>query len=187
MELTLTKEQLDMRAFVQSFANQEIKPNVPAMEQDHFPTEIVEKMGIQGLMGIPIPEEYDGLGKDFISYIIAIHEISKVSAAVGVILSVHTSVGTNPILNFGTNAAKGTYTRAFASREPQARSDAARLRLQASKTETGYELKRSKIFLRTRKEADTLMTFATTGEGVGAKRISAFDLEKDDPGLSIGK
>src|SRR5699024_571715 len=70
MELTLTKEQLDMRAFVQSFANQEIKPNVPAMEQDHFPTEIVEKMGIQGLMGIPIPEEYDGLGKDFISYII---------------------------------------------------------------------------------------------------------------------
>src|SRR5699024_7977509 len=109
MELTLTKEQLDMRAFVQSFANQEIKPNVPAMEQDNLTTESAEKMGIQGLMGTPIPEEYDGLGKDFISCIIAIHVISKVSAAAGVILSVHTSVGTNPTLNFGTNAQKETY------------------------------------------------------------------------------
>src|SRR5699024_714442 len=106
MELTLTKEQLDMRAFVQSFAHQEIKPNVPAMVQDPCPTELVKKIEIQGLMGIPIPEEYDGLGKDVISYNIAIHEISKVSAAVRVILSVHTSVGTNPIINFGTNAQK---------------------------------------------------------------------------------
>lgn len=196
MELTLTKEQLDMRAFVQSFANQEIKPNVPAMEQDHFPTEIVEKMGIQGLMGIPIPEEYDGLGKDFISYIIAIHEISKVSAAVGVILSVHTSVGTNPILNFGTNAqketyipklAKGNYLGAFALTEPHAGSDAAKLKLKASKTETGYELNGSKMFITNGKEADTFITFARTGEGVGAKGISAFVVEKDNPGLSIGK
>ena len=196
MKLTLTKEQRDMRAFVQSFANQEIKPNVSAMEQAQFPTEIIEKMGIQGLMGIPIPQKYDGLGKDFISYIIAIHEISKVSAAVGVILSVHTSVGTNPILNFGTNAqketyipklAKGKYLGAFALTEPQAGSDAAKLRLKANKTETGYVLNGSKMFITNGKEADIFITFARTEEGVGAKGISAFVVEKDNPGLSIGK
>jgi alkylation response protein AidB-like acyl-CoA dehydrogenase len=66
-------------------------------------------MGEYGMMGIPIPEEWGGAGADFISYIIAIHEISKVSATVGVILSVHTSVGTNPILYFGTDEQKRKY------------------------------------------------------------------------------
>src|SRR5699024_3411348 len=103
MELTLTKEQLDMRAFVQSFANQEIKPNVHAMEQDHFSNESVEKKGIGGIMGIPIADENDRLRKDLITYLIAIHEISKVITALGVILSVHTFFGTNPISYFETN------------------------------------------------------------------------------------
>ncbi len=67
------------------------------MEQGEFPREILRKMGELGLMGIPVPQEYGGAEMDFVSYIIAINEISRVSATVGVILSVHTSVGTNPI------------------------------------------------------------------------------------------
>lgn len=72
------------------------------MEEGEFPREILRKMADLGLMGMTIPEEYGGSGMDFTSYIIAINELSRVSATVGVILSVHTSVGTNPILYFGT-------------------------------------------------------------------------------------
>ncbi len=82
-------------------------------KKDEFPREIVKKMGELGLMGIPIPEEYGGAEMDFTSYIIAIHEISKVSATVGVILSVHTSVGTNPILYFGTEEQKQKYVQSL--------------------------------------------------------------------------
>src|SRR5699024_12740735 len=113
----------------------------------------------------------DVMVKDFIIYIIDIHESSKVSAAVGVILSVHTSVGTNTILNFGKNAqketyipklAKGNYLGAFALTEPHAGSDAAKLRLKASKIETGCELNDTKMFITNGKEADTFITFART-------------------------
>ena len=82
-----------------------------------FPKEILKKMGELGLMGIPVPEKYGGAEMDFISYIIAIDEISKVSATVGVILSVHTSVGTNPILYFGTEEQKQKYVSKLATGE----------------------------------------------------------------------
>ncbi len=97
-------------------------------------------MGELGLMGIPIPEEYGGTGMDYTSYIIAINEISKASAGVGVILSVHTSVGTNPILKFGSEEQKkkyipklasGEYIGAFALTEPGAGSDAANIKTKA--------------------------------------------------------
>lgn len=106
MNLQFTEEQEMMRKMVQEFAQTEIAPFVEHMEQGEFPRPILNKMAELGLMGITVPEEYGGAGMDFISYIIAIHEISKVSATVGVILSVHTSVGTNPILYFGTEEQK---------------------------------------------------------------------------------
>src|SRR5699024_4653562 len=99
------------------------------MDQDIFPSKSIEKMAQVGLMGVPIPKSYGGMGEDYISYIIAIHELSKVSATIGVILSVHTSVGTNPILLFGTDSQKeayipklasGEYLGAFALTEPGA-------------------------------------------------------------------
>lgn len=130
MELRFTEEQEMMRKMVRDFAQNEIAPVVEHMEEtDEYPLEVVRKMGEYGLMGIPISEEYGGSGMDFTSYILAIHEISKVSATVGVILSVHTSVGTNPILYFGTEEQKkkyipklasGEYIGAFALTEPSA-------------------------------------------------------------------
>lgn len=98
MNLTFTEEQEMLRKMVRDFVEKEIAPFIPNMEKGEFPREIMRKMGELGLMGIPVPEKYGGAGMDFVSYIIAINELSRVSAAVGVILSVHTSVGTNTIL-----------------------------------------------------------------------------------------
>ena len=106
MELRFTEEQQMMRKMVRDFAETEIQPFIEKMEEGEFPREILNKMAELGLMGITIPEKYGGSEMDFTSYIIAIHELSKVSATIGVILSVHTSVGTNPILYFGNEEQK---------------------------------------------------------------------------------
>src|SRR5690606_13883475 len=109
MNLTFTEEQQMMRTMVRDFAKSEIEPFIPRMEAGEFPREILAKMGELGLMGITVPEKYGGSEMDFVSYIIAIHELSKVIAVMGVILSVHTSVGTNPIMYFGNEQQKNRY------------------------------------------------------------------------------
>lgn len=196
MNLRFTEEQEMMRKMVRDFAQSEIAPFVERMEQGEFPREILKKMGELGLMGIPVPEEYGGSGMDYLSYIIAIHEISKVSATVGVILSVHTSVGTNPILNFGTEEqiqkyvsklATGEFLGAFALTEPSSGSDAASLKTKAVKQGDHYILNGSKVFITNGGEADTYIVFASTNPGEGSRGISAFIVEKNTPGLIIGK
>ncbi len=197
MNLRFSEEQLMMQKMVRDFARNEIAPFVPEMEENEtFPREIINKMGEYGLMGIPIPEEYNGAGADFISYILAINEISRVSATVGVILSVHTSVGTNPILYFGTEEQKqkyvtklaaGEYLGAFALTEPNAGSDSASIRTRAVREGDHYILNGSKIFITNGGEADTYVTFAVTDSSKGKQGISAFIVEKDTPGLMIGK
>src|SRR5699024_5742516 len=174
-----------------------IAPAIEQMEnEDRFPREIIQKMGELGLMGIPIPEKYGGSGMGYTSYIIAINELSKVSATIGVILSVHTSVGTNPILYFGTEKQKahyiprlssGEYLGAFAVTEPGAGSDVANMTTTATKEGNHYILNGSKVFITNGGAADTFITFARTGKEKGSKGISAFILEKDTPGLDIGK
>ncbi|HWO94863.1 MAG TPA: acyl-CoA dehydrogenase [Bacillus sp. (in: firmicutes)] len=196
MTISFTQEQQMLQKMVREFAKNEIAPFVEKMEKGEFPRDVLKKMGDLGLMGIPIPEEYGGSGLDFISYIIAIHEISKVSATVGVILSVHTSVGTNPILYFGTEEQKskyipklasGQYLGAFCLTEPNAGSDAASLKTRAERKENHYVLNGSKIFITNGGEADTYIVFALTNPSKGRKGISAFIIEKETPGFIIGK
>lgn len=198
MNLTFTQEQDMMRKMVRDFAEKEIAPIVEQMDEtDEFPTEVVRKMGELGLMGIPLPQRYGGSGMDFTSYIIAIHELSKVSASFGVILSVHTSVGTNPIFHFGTESqkkkyvtklAQGDYLGAFGLTEPSAGSDAASLKTRAVKKGDHYVLNGSKIFITNGEVADTFVVFARTNpEEVGHRGISAFIVERNTPGFSIGK
>lgn len=196
MNIRFTEEQEMMRKMVRDFAQTEIEPFVEKMEQGEFPREILRKMGSLGLMGIPIPEQYGGAGMDFTSYIIAIHELSKVSATVGVILSVHTSVGTNPILYFGTEEQKskyipklasGEYLGAFCLTEPGSGSDAGSLKTKAVKKDGKYILNGSKVFITNGGEADTYIVFASTNPGAGTKGISAFVVEKNTNGLVIGK
>ncbi|WP_379586279.1 MULTISPECIES: acyl-CoA dehydrogenase [Oceanobacillus] len=193
--ITQTEEQKMLVKMVQDFARDEIANEVERMEeQDRFPEEIIKKVGELGLMGIPIPEKYGGAGMDFSSYIRVIHELSKVSATVGVILSVHTSVGTNPILYFGTEEQKqkyiprlasGEYLGAFALTEANSGSDASGLKTTAKLVDDTYVLNGSKVFITNGEYADTFITFARTGEA--KDDISAFIVEKDSPGLSIGK
>lgn len=197
MDMRFTEEQEMLRKVIRDFAQKEIEPEIERMErEDRFPIEIVQRMGELGFMGIPIPTKYGGSGMDFTSYILAIEELSKVSATVGVILSVHTSVGTNPILYFGTEEQKqtyipklvtGEYIGGFALTEPSAGSDAAKLKTRAVKDGDSYVLTGSKAFITNGGEADTYITFARTSDEGGAKGISAFIIEKDTPGLHIGK
>ena len=196
MKLYFTEEQIMMRKMVREFAKSEIEPFVESMEKGVFPRVILQKMGELGLMGIPIPGEYEGAGMDFTSYMIAIHEISKVSAALGVILSVHTSVGTLPILAFGseqqkknyvTKLAKGEKLAAFCLTEPSSGSDAASMKTRAVKNGNHYVLNGSKMFITNGGEADTYIVFARTSSGSGSAGISAFIVDKDAQGLIIGK
>lgn len=197
MNLNFTEEQEMMRKMVRDFAQKEVEPHIKQMEEDdRFPEEMIQKMGELGLMGIPVPEEYGGSGMDFTSYIIAINELAKVSATVGVILSVHTSVGTNPILYFGNEAQKkhyipklasGEYLGAFAVTEPGAGSDVASMKTKAKKDGDYYILNGSKAFITNGGSADTFITFARTSDEKGSKGVSAFIIERDTPGFSIGK
>ncbi|EMT52368.1 MULTISPECIES: acyl-CoA dehydrogenase [Brevibacillus] len=197
MDFRLNEEQDMMRRMVRDFAQKEIAPFIPVMEEtEQFPREIVKKMGEIGLMGIPIPEEWGGAGADFQSYILAIHEISKVSATVGVILSVHTSVCTNPILYFGTDEQKRKYVPqlaagkmlgAFALTEPNAGSDAGRIRTSAVRDGDAFVLNGNKVFITNGGEADVYIAFAVTDPSMGTRGISAFIVDKDTPGFSVGK
>lgn len=196
MNLQFSQEQEMMRKMVRDFAHDEVAPFVPNMEKGEFPREILKKMGSLGLMGIPIPEQYGGAGMDLTSYLIAIEELSKVSAALGVILSVHTSVGTFPILRFGTEAQKnkyvpklaaGEYLGAFCLTEPQAGSDAANIKTKAVRKGDAYVLNGSKVFITNGGEADVYLVFAVTNAELGSKGITAFIVEKNTPGLIFGK
>ncbi|MFE5428593.1 MULTISPECIES: acyl-CoA dehydrogenase [Bacillaceae] len=198
MDFKFTEEQEMMRKMVSAFAENEITPHIEAMETGVFPKAILKKMGELGLMGIPISEEYGGAGMDFMSYIIAINEISKVSPTLGVILSVHTSVGTNPIVYFGTEEQKrkyvpklaaGKYLGAFCLTEQSSGSDAASLKSKAVAVKEGgeYRINGSKVFITNGGEADVFIVFASTDPQKGSKGISAFVVEKGTPGLIIGK
>jgi acyl-CoA dehydrogenase len=196
MNLTFSEEQEMMRKMVRDFAQNEIAPFVERMEKGEFPREILQKMGELGLMGIPVPEKYGGAEMDFVSYIIAINEISRVSATVGVILSVHTSVGTNPILYFGSDEQKqrflpklasGEYLAAFCLTEAGSGSDAKNMKSRAVKKDDHYVINGSKMFITNGGEADVYIVFASTKPELGSNGISAFIVEKNSPGLVIGK
>lgn len=196
MNLAFTEEQIMMRKMVRDFAKAEVEPFVDQMEKGIFPRDLINKMGELGLMGIPIPSKYDGADMDFTSYTMAIHELAKASATLAVILSVHTSVATYPILSFGTEKQKENYVKklasgeqlgAFCLTEPSSGSDAASMKTKAVKKDQYYVLNGSKVFITNGGEADTYIVFARTGEGKASNSISAFIVEKDTPGFTVGK
>ena len=181
---------------VRDFAETEIKPFIDELESGIFPRSILKKMGNLGLMGITVPAKYGGAELDFTTYIITIHELSKVSAVLGVILSVHTSVGTNPILYFGTEQqrekyvpklASGEYLGAFCLTEASAGSDASSIATKAVRDGDHYVLNGAKIFITNGGEADIYIVFAVTNPELGTKGISAFIVEKNTEGFIVGK
>jgi len=197
MPFQLTEEQQMMRDMVRKLAENEIAPRAAEIDRTHeFPWENIKKMGELGLMGVPIPEEYGGAGCDFLSYIITIEEISRACASTGVILAVHTSVGTFPILYFGTEEQKqkyipklasGQFIGAFALTEPNAGSDPANMKTTARLEGDHYIVNGTKIFITNGGVADVYCTFVVTDKSKGHKGITALLVDKDTPGFSVGK
>ncbi|QHW31308.1 acyl-CoA dehydrogenase [Paenibacillus rhizovicinus] len=174
MKFRFTEEQEALRERVRGFAETEVAQAVKAMEEtDAFPRELVAKMGRQGLLGLPISTAWGGSGCDMVSYMLAIEEISRVSAAAGVILAVHTSVGTLPIVYHGTEEqrnrclpllASGSWLGAFALTEPHAGSDASTIRTAAVRRGDDYFLTGTKVFITNAGEAAQYVLFAVVQE-----------------------
>jgi butyryl-CoA dehydrogenase len=197
MNFNLTEKQQMMKKLFTQFAVNEVKPLAQEIdEEERFPEETVKKMAEIGMLGIPFDDTYGGAGGDNLSYAIAVEEMSKVCATTGVILSAHTSLGAVPIDAFGTPAQKEKFLRplitgqklgAFGLTEPNAGSDSAMQESTAVLEGDHYRLNGSKIFITNGGYADIYVVFAMTDKSKGTKGISAFILEKEMPGFSIGK
>ncbi|MDD6363292.1 MAG: acyl-CoA dehydrogenase family protein, partial [Lachnospiraceae bacterium] len=172
MNYATTQKQEELRAKVRAFAEAEIKPYSFEWDKGNiFPSEVVSKMTDLGIMGLPYPKEYGGAGLDVTSYAIAVEELSRVDAGVGVILSAHTSLGTWPIAAYGTEEqkqkyliplAKGEKLGAFGLTEPNAGSDAGGTETTAVLQGDYYLLNGEKIFITNGGEADIYVIFALT-------------------------
>jgi len=197
MNFDLNEKQTLMRKLFREFAEKEVKPLAAEIdEEERFPIENVRKMSELGMMGIPFESKYGGSDGDNLSYILAVEELSKVCATTGVILSAHTSLCCNPIYAYGTEEqkmkylvplAKGEKLGAFGLTEPNAGSDAAMQQTTAIKEGDYYKINGSKIFITNGGYADIYIIFAMTDKQKGTRGISAFIVEKDMDGFSIGK
>ena len=197
MMAILTQEQLAMQKMVREFAQKNIAPKAAYYDREEkFPWDNVRDMASLGLLGLPVPEKYEGAALDTITYMIAIEEISRACASTAAILAVHTSAGIMPLLLFGTEAQKQNYIPdlasgkklgAFALTEPNAGSDASRLATTAQKNGNEYILNGAKCFITNGGAAETYIVFATVDKSKGVKGITAFIVEKNTPGFFIGK
>ncbi|MDR1796176.1 MAG: acyl-CoA dehydrogenase family protein [Clostridiales Family XIII bacterium] len=196
MSFKTTEEHEALRSQIRKFAEQEVKPLAFMLDQENqFPDEAVKQLGEMGLLGIPYGKEYGGAGLDYISYAIAVEELSRVDGGTGVILSAHTSLGSWPIYEYGTDAQKKKYLPdllsgkklgAFGLTEPNAGSDAGGTETIAEFKGDFYLLNGGKIFITNAPIAETYVVFAVTTPGIGTKGISAFIVEKGWDGFTFG-
>lgn len=197
MEFVLTAEQESIRKMVRDFAEKSIAPSAAERdEKELFSREIFDQMGELGFLGLPYPEEYGGAGSDFLSYAIAVEEISRVCGSTGIGLSVHTSLCAWPIFNYGTEEQKQKYLRplaegvklgAFGLTEPNAGTDVANTSTTAVRDGEYYLLNGTKVFNTNGGEAEIEVIIASTNKAAGIKGMSAFIVEKGTPGLTFGK
>ncbi|QSS99870.1 acyl-CoA dehydrogenase [Pontibacillus sp. ALD_SL1] len=197
MNFQLTEEQEMLRKMVRDFAKNEVEPTAAERdEEERFDREIFDKMAELGLTGIPWPEEYGGIGSDYVSYVIAVEELSRVCASTGVTLSAHISLASWPLYKYGNEEQKKTYLAelargeklgAYALSEPGAGSDVASMRTTAKKDGDHYVLNGSKVWITNGGVADTYIVFAKTDVDAKHRGISAFIVEKGTPGFTFGK
>ncbi|MBR0156725.1 MAG: acyl-CoA dehydrogenase [Clostridia bacterium] len=197
MDFKFSAQQELMQQLMRSFAETEVKPLAAEIDEtEQYPRGTVEKMAKNGMLGINIPAEYGGAGADSISYVIAIEELAKVCATTAIIMSAHTSLCCGPILAFGTEEqkqkylvplAKGEKIGAFGLTEPNAGTDSAAQQTTAVLEGDHFVLNGSKCFITNGGQADVYIIFAMTDKAKGNRGISAFIVEKDFPGFSIGK
>jgi alkylation response protein AidB-like acyl-CoA dehydrogenase len=186
--LYFSEQQLAVRDMVREFGREEVAPTAARYDASQdFPWENVAKMAELGLLGVPWPESLGGAGLDYISYIIAIHEMSKVDASHGITISAHTTLGTSPIMNFGTDAqreryvpllAAGKVIGGFGLTEHNAGSDSAATRSTAVRKNGHYVLNGSKVFITHGGVGEIFIVTARTDQSQGSRGISSFILTK---------
>ena len=201
MSLTpLTDDQRAVQALAREFAASDIAPHVDAWDRDaHFEPALVTRMGELGFLGMLVPEAYDGLGLDTLTYLVALEEIAAVDASAAVLMSVHNSLPTQMLLAHGSEAQKQRYLRpmargellgAFALSEPEAGSDAASLSAQAVRDGDHWVIDGTKSWVTSGTHAGVILAMARTDSADarrGRKGISTFIVTPDMPGFRVGK
>jgi len=197
MRLELTADQEAFREAVRRFADQDVRPRAAQIDaDDRFPRDLVREAAARGLMGITIPVEAGGAGRDYVSYALAIEAIAAASATLAVILAVNNSLVAEVIARFGTAAQRATWLRrlatgqavgAFALSEADAGTDAANQHTTATPDGAGYRLSGRKVWVANGEVADLLLLFAATEPGIGGRGVSAFLVPTDTAGLRAEK
>lgn len=196
MNFQLSDEHEMLRKMVRDFAKKEVEPTAAERdEEERFDRGLFTKMAELGLTGIPWAEEYGGIGSDYLSYVIAVEELSRVCASTGVTLSAHTSLAGWPLHKFGSEEQKQKFLKpmalgekmgAYGLTEPSSGSDAGGMKTTAKKDGDHYILNGSKIFITNGGEAEIYIVFATT-DPEAKHGTSAFIVEKGTPGFTFGK
>src|SRR5688572_17707436 len=197
MDFALSPQHEEIRRTVREFADRRISPVADELERKgEFPHDIIREAADLGLLGVPYPEEIGGTGLDALAYAITVEELSRVSGSVGIIVSAHTSLGCNPIWLAGTDEQKERYLRPMASgevigayglTEPGAGSDSRGTRTRAHRDGEAWVLNGGKRFITNAGVAGTYIVTAVTDREEGTGKISAFIVEADTPGFSIGR
>jgi butyryl-CoA dehydrogenase len=197
MDFKLSDEHILIKQIVRDFAEKEIGPRAEEIDAtDQFPADIFKRMGELGLLGIPFAEAYGGGGGDYLSLLVALEEIARVSGTVAIILDAQTSLCCEPIYLFGTEAQKMKYLPAllsgkkigaFGLTEPDAGSDAGATRTRAVRDGNEWIINGQKQFITNGSLADVLVITAKTAPEKGTGGISAFIIEKGTPGFQVGR
>ena len=192
MRIELTEEQRMLQQTCKDFADNELKPHAAKWDEEkRFPSEAVAQLRDLGLMGVAVPEKWGGPEMDNVSYVVAMEEISRGCASTGVIMSVNNSLYCDPVLRYGNDEQKERWLSPFASgqklgcfglTEPQAGSDAAAQKTTAVPDGDGWVLNGTKSWITNAPNADTALIFAMTEPDKGVKGISAFLVDRDNPG-----
>ena len=197
MNFELAEHHLQIQKLARDFAERELAKDILVRDETReFPMDLFHKMGELGFIGLPHPKEYGGQGQDYLSYILALEEVSKVDASMGISYSVCTSLYCATFDNAGASdelkqkymvpVAQGKSLGSFALTEPTAGSDAAGCKTTATKDGDSYVLNGSKCFITNGPVADYFIVFTLTDPALGTKGMAAFILEKGTPGFTIG-